>query len=334
MRILHLVDSRAFGGIESHIQALTEALKQRRLDVAVLLWNDYGDHPLESFTRHAGIPLLKGNGQPGTALRLIRQWQPDVLHTHGYKANLMGRLLRFFCPFRLVCTFHNGDLGSGRMRWYTSLDRLTAWLSTNIAVSRPIRDRLWPLPARYIPNFIRVDAQTIPSQPMRSDKTLRVAFAGRLSEVKNPRLFVETARQTPELLFEVFGEGELREELATTAPGNLKFRGWVSSMTPHWADLDVLLITSHDEGLPMVALEAMAHGVIVISTAVGEMPFLIDHSTNGLLSAPTPEEFSQSLLWVSRDRCLRQSLRIQALKTVKDQFEVDHVLPRILELYA
>ena len=119
-------------------------------------------------------------------------------------------------------------------------------------------------------NFVRCGENATERQ---RHHRLQVGFVGRLSHEKAIDRFASLCQQLPCMDFHVFGDGE-QASLLDNAP--LNWHGFVPTMAPYWQQLDVLLITSRAEGMPMAALEAMANGVVVIATDVGEMPSLID----------------------------------------------------------
>ena len=113
-----------------------------------------------------------------------------------------------------------------------------------------------------------------------------VAIVGRLTAIKNHSLFLESVRKLMEensdtrARFLVVGDGELREDLTEMAKrlgleDRVVFTGWIKDLGPLYVDLDVLAVTSNNEGTPVAVIEAMAAGVPVISTDVGGVRELI-----------------------------------------------------------
>jgi glycosyltransferase involved in cell wall biosynthesis len=121
-----------------------------------------------------------------------------------------------------------------------------------------------------------------------------IGFVGRLTAIKNPALFVEAARhvldQVPDAHFILVGDGELRSqverqiaELGLAARVHLV--GWRRDMPAVYAALDVLALTSLNEGTPVTAIEALAAGVPVVATAVGGVADIVRDGQTGLLAA-------------------------------------------------
>jgi glycosyltransferase involved in cell wall biosynthesis len=119
----------------------------------------------------------------------------------------------------------------------------------------------------------------------KNDTTL-VGVIGRLTPIKNHRLFLEAVRlliatkRDTETRFVIVGDGEVRGELENSAErmgltDRVVFTGWIKDLGPIYADLDVLALTSNNEGTPVAVIEAMATGVPVIATDVGGVRELI-----------------------------------------------------------
>ena len=124
--------------------------------------------------------------------RLRRPSRPALLHTHGYKANLLGRLAGLLTRVPTVATYHAGEKPPGMLAWYDRADRWTSFLGGRIAVSRPILARL-PFGGWLVPNFVAV-----PPRPSASaGQPDVVAYVGRMSLEKGPDMFCDLAAAAP-----------------------------------------------------------------------------------------------------------------------------------------
>ena len=262
------VDSSGFGGIESHIHQLALMLQSQQVGVEVVFLSRYPDHPLYLQLEQSKVPF-RFLCETST-LHFFRSLSSrDVVHAHGYKASILARACRLLSGYHLVTTFHAGEAVTGKLACYEWLNRYSACLSYNLAVSRKIQQRQ-PFRCELQRNFVRC----APNEITRSrHHRLQVGFVGRLSHEKAIDRFISLSQQLPNMDFHVFGDGE---QAALLDGLQLDWHGFVPSMAPYWNQLDVLLITSRAEGMPMAALEAMANGVVVISTDVGEMSTLLD----------------------------------------------------------
>lgn len=320
-----LLDSRGFGGIESHVAELAAGLRAAGREARVLLLQDHGPHPLAARLAADGVPLEALPGGLGPLWRRLRAGRPAVLHTHGYKANLLGRLAARLTGTRSVATFHAGERPPGLLALYDAADRWTSGLDPRIAVSRPILARL-PWGGELIPNFL-----ALPPEPARG-APLTVAFVGRLSPEKGPDLFAELSRLAPGPRYEVFGDGPMRDAL--TAPG-LILHGARPGMDGAWSGIGLLAITSRAEGLPLAALEAMAHGVPVATFALGGLPELVEGGKNGFLAAPgdLPALARAVSGWAAMSEEARRTMGAAARATIAGRYSRETGVARILRLY-
>ncbi|OYW35551.1 MAG: hypothetical protein B7Z45_06535, partial [Azorhizobium sp. 12-66-6] len=136
--IWQLVDSRGIGGIERHVSVLTQALNAAGHPARVLLLADHGEHPFLAQLRAEQVPFAVLDGRFSTLLRRLRTERPRLLHTHGYKAGILGRLAARLAGVPCVSTFHAGERGRFPVSLYQAVDAATARLATRIAVSAPI----------------------------------------------------------------------------------------------------------------------------------------------------------------------------------------------------
>ena len=323
-----LLDSSGIGGIETHVTGLALALLADGRSVEIVLLSDHGVHPLQERWDNLGLTVRTLSGGLIGLMRAIRNTRPSLVHTHGYKAGILGRLAASFLRIPVVSTFHAGEPGTGRVRLYNQLDKSTAGLAECIAVSDPIARQLTSS-AHTIPNFVSLPASTTPSDGRQ------VAFAGRLSHEKGPDTFLKVATFLPDTEFVVYGDGPLRPELENSTPPNCAFRGSVPSMLPHWQDIGLLCISSRHEGLPLVALEAMANGIPVAAFELGALPDAIDHGENGwIASAGDLQTLIKHVeIWSRLPTAERTRMSIAARKTIEDRYSEDVVMPSILNVY-
>ncbi len=324
--IWHMLDSRSFGGIESHVYHMAKALKEQGYTPRIVFMNDYGEHPLLKMLEEAELPALHLDGSLKAIRKVMQLHQPQCLHTHGYKAGIIGRLAARLEKRACISTFHNADANTWKLKAYTWLDAHTAWLADKvIAVSPQIAAHL-PCKTSIINNFVPV-----PDVPVSQGTA--IAFVGRLSHEKAPDRFIKLAEQFPNLPFAVYGDGELRDTLSK--PDNITWHGQVASMESHWQAIGLLVICSRQEGLPMAALEAMAHGVPVVTFALGGLPQLINHGENGFIAQTGDmDALAHSIQrWAELSNSEQQTIKKQARDTIMQRYSPDAVLPEIISLY-
>lgn len=329
--IWQLVDSSGIGGIETHMRVLTQALNAAGYRARILLLAPHGANPWLDQLRASGVPFEVLDGRFSTLLTCLRSARPALLHTHGYKAGIMGRIAARLAGLPCVSTFHAGERGRFPVSLYQWLDRLTSRLATRIAVSRPIAAQL-PRPTQVVANFM-----SVPDLPPAPPRPRAVGFVGRFSPEKGPDLFCDIARDCPpDIHFEMFGDGAMRAPLEAEFGGRVRFHGLVSDPSAIWPRIGLLLMPSRAEGLPLAAIEAMAAGVPVAAARVGALEDLIRPGENGWLfeAGDTAAAAAAVRAWhaASAEDIARWSHA--AWRTAHDRFGTQVRLPEILAIYA
>lgn len=265
--------------------------------------------PFVVSARRAQVPVLvirdRFAGDLGIVVALakhIRDAKPDILQTHGYKANIVGRLLapRFGLPW--IAFLHGETWENWKVRVYSALERCAICGADRVvAVSHEMVTRLV---ARGIPSSkVRAVHNACLFEPVSDaihtaschDTPPVVGVVARLSPEKGVDVGLHVhalvTRRFPDARLFIAGEGPeantlrgLAERLGIApAVQWLGYREDVSDLYRHMA---ILLIPSRSEGLPNVALEAMAHGLPVVAAAVGGIPEVITDGQSGFLAPP------------------------------------------------
>ncbi|WP_028021829.1 glycosyltransferase family 4 protein [Enterovibrio calviensis] len=328
-KIWLVLDSRGFGGIESHVEQLAVGLSNARTDVTVVFLNQYGDHPVHKRLLYSGLNCRQLDGRLVSLWQAIRKDMPDVIHTHGYKAGILARPIAKMMGITCASTFHSGEAKEGKIKMYDWVDRHTAFLANQVyAVSTPVLESL-PCAAKLANNFVNIDDSVASTGD-------QIAFVGRLSKEKAPERFVNLAKRFPHLEFHIYGDGPMRKSLEKNAPENLTFHGAQSDMRRIWNHIGLLVIPSRAEGLPMSSLEAMARGIPVAAFNVGALDQLIEHNHNGwLLKQGDMNGLVDAVLdWHNSDIVKRAELRMRAINTIKKDYSAEAVVPQLLKAYA
>jgi glycosyltransferase involved in cell wall biosynthesis len=167
---------------------------------------------------------------------------------------------------------------------------------------------------------------------------------GRLTAVKNPTLFVSTARRVlqslPDVHFALIGDGELRvdieQQIASLGLSHrVTLAGWQRDMPPIYAAMDALVLPSLNEGTSVTAIEAMAAGIPVVATAVGGMPDLIADAQTGLLAPPgDAQALADRVIGLLRDPKQARSLAMAGRQDVLARFGVERLIRDMESLYV
>jgi glycosyltransferase involved in cell wall biosynthesis len=324
------LDSRGLGGIESHVAELAAGLAAAGVTPRVLFLVDYGPHPLRERLQRDGIAweVLPAGGA-GALWRRLRAGRPALLHTHGYKANLLGRLAARLAGVPVVASYHAGERPGGRLAIYDFADRWSSCLGARIAVSRPILARL-PWGGTLVPNFVALPGQVAPARPDT------VAFVGRMSPEKGPDLFCDLAALAPGPAYAAYGGGPMLEALRQAHGNAVRFHGPRAGMEEAWPQIGLLAVTSRAEGLPLAVLEAMAHGVPVAAFAVGALAEVIAEGRNGFL-APAGDLAGLAgrvRAWHAMTQGARAALSAAARATIAEGYGREAGIAAIRAVYA
>ena len=332
--ILLLLDSSGIGGIESHVATLSLALERAGHRARVVLLARHGDNPFEAQLAAQGRRFEALDGRFRSLVARFAGGDVGLVHTHGYKAGVLGRLAARLVGVPVVSSFHAGERGAFPVGLYQRLDEWTAFLGGRIAVSRPIAAKL-PFAARIVPNFVAMPPMTAP----RSGRA-RIGFVGRLSPEKGPDRFVGLAARFSGLAeFHVFGDGPLRAGLSASSVAGLTFHGTCTDPERIWSSIDALVLPSRAEGLPMAALEAISRGVPVFATDVGDVAQITrDGRAGELVPAGTDESVVAALEaalrgWLSLSAADRRALALSARAHAAETFGPEAGVAAILAAY-
>jgi glycosyltransferase involved in cell wall biosynthesis len=273
-------------------------------------------HPLAALQRE--VDPARDAAALWALIRLCRRFRPHIIHTHTSKAGLLGRIAAILCRTPItVHTYHghvfDGYFGTARTGLFLNLERMLARFSARlIALSERQKNELSHIHRvaahqrfSIIPlGFEHLDQLQTCKQEQRGVLRQKLGLAadcplvgmvGRLVEIKRPSDFIAAAARAaathPQVHFVLAGDGYLRPSLQTQAERlgigeRVHFLGWLRDLAPLYADLDVYVLTSLNEGTPVSVIEALAAGVPVVSTAVGGVPDVLAGGRWGTLVEP------------------------------------------------
>ena len=317
------------------------------------------------------IPQLVGNPRLNISdarafaqiLRLLRRQRPTILHTHTSKAGLLGRVAARVTGVPIIVhTFHGlvlkGHYGPLKSNGVRAVERWLAGLSDRlITISNEDKKdllayRIAPThKIEIIPLGLELD-HFFDSRKRRGvlhgelglDSASRlIGIVGRIAPMKNHRLFFDAmARVLAECATThvvVVGDGDLRSAMEHYVreigiANRVSFLGWRYDLPQVYTDLDVVVISSNNEGTPVTAIEAMAAGRPVVATRVGGLPDVISDGETGYLVAPgNAEQLASAVERVLQRRETTDRLRRKARESVKDKFAAERLATDIDLLY-
>ncbi|MDY0058653.1 MAG: glycosyltransferase family 4 protein [Myxococcota bacterium] len=299
--VLHLRASWGLYGAEGAILGLAERCQAQGIPstVACLVDRRWPVSALAEAAESIGLStvIVTGSGpfDPSPILqlrRLLRARPVDLLHLHGYKAQVLGLLATAGSGLPLVVTHHGDTAETPAVRLYEGLARrLLGGAAALVVVAARDRERLQPWagarPIHHIPNGLdaeRVARQLAAAAPATLPPPLAarplVLAVGRLSPEKGHDLLLDPlgGLPAPRPALAILGEGPLADFLRAQAARRdvpLLLPGYQRDLAPWWKRASLFCQPSRREGLPLAVLEAMAAGLPVVASAVGELAPLL-----------------------------------------------------------
>lgn len=373
IRIMNIIARLNIGGPAVYVALLTERLSlpgYESMLVCGTIDPDEGDmtyYALQRGVQPVVIPELGRSLSLWRDLittyhvyRLIRQHQPDIVHTHTAKAGFVGRVAAWLAGVPVIVHTFHGHVFRGYFSWpvtrvFIWLERLTAHMAdTVITLTDGLRREL---AEEYriirkgritvLPLGLDLDAF---AQTPRHGGSFRAAWnispdapligiVGRLVPVKNHALFLRAARRIldgrPDARFVIVGDGETRPEAeALVDQLGLRqaviFTGWQRDLPPVYGDMDALVISSLNEGTPVTVIEALAAGCPVVATDVGGVPDLLDA---GRLGRIVPSEDPNALAAGVLETLANPPDYHIAQAVMMDRYGIDRLLQDLDGLY-
>jgi len=307
MKVLHVLNTghRNFGGKERATLDLIGGLRSSGIDAELV---SLRGGLTDTLAREMKIPVYVPDvGLPENlnlifaVRRIIADGGFDLVHTHDFRENVVGRLASMLAGVPVVTTVHGLarfclDLSWLKRTAYHALDVLTAPMSSRfIALSEADRGvlgkRVSPARVRVIPIAL-APAGGFRTRDIDADRPLVFGGAGRLDRQKGFDIFIRAAAELlnggADARFAVAGSGPREDELERLARNlgvadRFELLGFVEDMDGFYAGIDVLVLSSLTERRPAVILEATARGVFVIASNVGSVAEMIKDGTTGLL---------------------------------------------------
>jgi glycosyltransferase involved in cell wall biosynthesis len=299
---------------------------------------------------------------------IIRARRPDVLHTHTAKAGATGRLGALLAgsarPPAIVHSYHGHVLSGYFSRRWEHVFRKIEWLlahatGTLIAVSEEVRDDLVDYgvapPGRFVvvrygvPVADWSENDNLARERIRAelgitDEVFAIGWAGRLTAIKRPLDLIRTLRAVldagVDAVLVVVGDGELRGDTEALAQQlgvaeRTRFVGFQRHVREWYAAVDASLLTSLNEGTPVVAMESLAAERPVVATRAGGTATVVTEGKTGfLLPVGDIEGLARRLVELAGDPQLRSRLGEAGVADMRDRFGTARMADELEKVYA
>lgn len=316
--------------------------------------------------------------------REIKRQKPDIIHTHTAKAGTIGRAAGFLYRWlnwknvKLVHTYHghvfHSYYGRAKTKFFLLIEKILARFATDkiIVISRQQRSEINEKfgigkASKYEVIPLGIDLQTFQNRGFKrnilrdelnvKDTDLLIGIVGRLTEIKNFPLFLKVAEMYrerkkpdfPSLKFVVIGDGHLRRDMERDAENlGIKdlviFLGNRNDTNVFYAGLDIVVLTSLNEGTPLSLIEAMANEKAVIATTVGGVADLLGDAAKKMdnftvcergISVRTQdaEGFFSGLMYLAGNQTLQKKLGKNGKRFVLERYDKNRLVADIKKLY-
>lgn len=300
-------------------------------------------------------------------VKIIRNFKPDIVHTHASKAGALGRLAAYFCGTKVIVHTFHGNVFKGYFsptvtKALVFTERFLAKLSDQIVAISEIQkqelaEQFNIAPERKITVIpLGFNLQKFAPDPEKRSQLrmqwevasdeVAIGIVGRLTSIKNHTLFIDAAllaisQSEKKFKFFIVGDGELRNEIENhiVSKGGAYARSfvltsWVKKMEECYPMLDLVCLCSLNEGTPVSLIEAQASGIPVVTTDVGGVQNVVLNGQTGII-VPNfeAETFAKAMLEIVQNEKLHAQMSQKAIKFVMQNFSMEKLIKNTDELY-
>ena len=303
-KVLHVIARMNVGGTARYVSELVEAIPNSKLATGFVQGSEVEDPSVSQLPvvriNHLGrkVSLINDMKAWRELRAIVRECKPEIIHTHTFKAGLIGRLVRG--KHKHIHTFHghlfeDNSFSELEKKIITLVEKCLApradvLVSVGLNVGKELREAGIGVGQKWVSVAPGVEALTLSdkSEARKSigvnETGILVGWMARMTSVKNPNLLLQVASRLSEVQFVMAGGGDLLETIKSNAPENVKVIGWADAAT-FWSAVDIAISTSDNEGMPVALIEAQLAGLPVIATNVGSNSEVIQDEVTGLTAS-------------------------------------------------
>lgn len=300
--------------------------------------------------------------------KILKEIQPDIVHTHASKAGLLGRMAAFSLRIPVVVhTFHghvfHSYFGKFKTMFFKQIERYLAKKSTGIiAISALQKHELADVHKIVNQEKIKViplgfdlqkfqegrieKREAVRAQYKLSDDEVAITIIGRLAPIKDHDYFLnvieEVLKQTPqEIKVFIVGDGSEKNhiedrvnKLNEVYPNRIMMTSWILDIATFIQGMDIVCLTSKNEGTPVSLIEAQAAGIPVISTDVGGVRDAMEDGKSGfVVKRENIETYIKNLRLLIEDDKLREKISIFGQKNATEKFGYQRLVLEMEDYY-
>ncbi|WP_294672702.1 glycosyltransferase [uncultured Fluviicola sp.] len=353
---------------EDYETLLVGGLPEQDESDSLHILEDYGVKPL-LIPEMKRIPNFKSDREAYRKIKqIIEEFQPDIVHTHAAKAGALGRKAAKACGVPVIVhTFHghvfHSYFGKAKTLLYKIIERRLAKISTGIIAISPIQkeelssvhsicspDKIKVIPLgfdllKFRENLAEKRATTRQNWNLKEDE-VAVAIVGRLAPIKNHGLFLDAvallAEKGVRARYFIVGDGQEKpmiekrvKELQDQYGLKIELTSWIKDIATFNAGMDIICLSSDNEGTPVSLIEAQASGVPVIATDVGGVKDILDEENTGfVVPKKDPDAFGKKLQLLIENKEIRTKMSQNGWNFVRDKFHYTTLVKNMENYYA
>ena len=361
VNILQLISTSGHYGAENVVLELSKGLREKGYNVYIGVLASNKEHALDlsKFAKRAGFETLEmlfhgkiSINKVMTLRDFLLSRHINIIHSHNYKSNFYSLIASTGLPMQRYSTCHNWPGLSFKMQCYKVLDMIQLRrFDKVIAVSDAVEAQLrrWGIKRNrtlVIQNGVDTDKFSAKRDGPEIRKQLGIGptqkvigTVSRLTEEKGHTYIIQAARElqgtNPETVFLIVGDGPLMDKLKNDAVGlPVIFAGHRSDVDVIYAAMDIFILPSLNEGLPMVLLEAMCSGLPAIASNVGNVSNVINGTQVGILIQPENlHELLDALKSLLNDEMTRKTIGNRGKERIVNLFSRNAMAQRYHEIY-
>lgn len=361
MALAHVLAAGEYGGLESVVESLAKGLANRghSITAILLLEEDSSAQTLERALLDEGIDVQILRSPARAYLReqqelrsALRQMRLDVVHGHGYRADIQVSFAAAALGLPSISTVHGFTGGGWKMRLYEALhERSLRRFSRVVAVSGPIAARLEAHGVereriRIVQNVRCGSEDPLPRGAARQELGLAedaclIGWVGRLSFEKGADLLLEAVAlvERKDVIVCILGDGPELQPLRSKASrlglaDRVRWAGRKEKAGRFFRAFDAFVLSSRSEGTPIVLFEAAAADVPIVATSVGGVPDVFGPDEALLVEAGSPDLLARAIDQTLADEVQSGQRACRARDHVETRFAVAPWLDRYEEIYA
>lgn len=342
MVILQIVTRSDLGGAQSVVVNLANSLSTNNKVIVVAgggdgrMWNLLAPIVKKEYipTLQRELSLLKEYQTIRAFIKLYKKYKPDIIHLHSSKAGILGRLV--FPKSKIVYTVHGFDSIRIAYRRFLPLERILQRKSHAIVgVSEYDKRNLLNEGITYHVETVYNGIQkptSLGEDPFAHLSHFRkiVLCIARLSPQKNVEIFLDVAAMLPEYAFVWIGN---QNEYCDKHSKNVFFMGSLTNAGAYNEYIDLFMLPSNYEGLPMTIIEAMSFGKPVVASDVGGVSEIVVNNENGYTVENTAQSFIDKISYVLEDEGIYARFSDSALKRFHKELTVENMLAGYMKIY-